>query len=76
MSEHSLTSYATEQSQCGCIPSKTIKNWVRVALGDRNSHGNGFVELSPARLQGDNGTEGGLVAKELSHNIYIHWLCL
>lgn len=34
------------------------------------------MELPPARLQSDDGAEGGLVTKDLPHYIYTHWLSL
>lgn len=72
----SLTSYTTKQAQSGGVPSEAVEDWVGVALGNRNGHGDGFVELPPARLQGDDGTEGGLVSQGFPHHVHINWLGL
>lgn len=72
----SLTSYTTKQPQSGGVPSKAVEDWVAVALGNGNGHSDGFVELASARLQGDDGTEGGLVSQGFPHHVHIHWLGL
>lgn len=72
----SLTSYTTKETQSGGVSSEAIEDWVGVALGDRDGHGDGFVELPSAWFQGDNGTEGGLVAQDLPHYIHSNWLGL
>lgn len=71
-----LTSYTAEQAQGGGVPSEAIEDGVRVALGNGNGHGDGFVELASARLQGDDGTEGGLVPQSLPRYVHVHWLGL
>ena len=71
-----LTSNAAEQSHGGRIPSKAVEPRVRAALGDRDGHGDGLVELPPARLQGDDGAEGGLVPQGPSHHLQAHGLGL
>lgn len=71
-----LTSYTTKQTQSGGVPSETVEDGVGVALGNRNGHGDGFVELASAWLQGDDGTEGGLVSQGFPHYVHINWLGL
>lgn len=71
-----LTGDTAEQTQSGGASSETIEDWVRVAFGDRDGHGDGFVKLPPSGLQGDNGAEGGLVPQDFPHYIYTHWLSL
>lgn len=71
-----LTSYTTKQAQGGGVPSKAVKDGIRVALGNGNGHGDGFVEFAPAWLQGDDGTKGGLVSQGFPHYVHIDWLGL
>lgn len=71
-----LTSYTTQQAQRGRVSSKAVEDGIRVALGNRNGHGDGFVEFAPAWLQGDDGTEGGLVSQGFPHYVHINRLGL
>lgn len=71
-----LTGDATQQAQGGRVPSEAGEDRVLVALGHRDGHRDGFVELPPAGFQSDDGTEGGLVAQDLPDHIHAHRLSL